>query len=1234
MGDHTAAEPLLRRALEIRRVALGEQHPAYAESLNNLANLYSETGNSAAAMPLLRQVVEIKRTAHGDSHPDYAASVKKLAELYKACGDNTAAEHLYRQAIEICRTTSGEGHPDYADSLSNLAELYMAMGDYRAAEPLYRQAVEIEGVALGEDHPGYAASLQNLAILCQEMGDYAAAKPLYRRAIEIWRMALGEGHPAYAAGLNSLAILNQATGDYEAAESLYRQAMEIHRAALGESHPAYANSLDNLANLYRARGEYRSSEPLVRQAMGIRRAALGKNHPDYAASLNNLAQLYEAMGDYPAAESFQLKATEILRAALGERHPRYATCLNNLAGRYADRGDYAAAEPLYREAAEIRRAALSADHPDYVASVDSLATLYRETGNYAAAEPLYRQVMEVRRAALGESHPAYASSLDNLAVLYCLTGDYASAEPLCRQAVEIERVAIGDGHPDYAASLDLLAALYRETGNYSAAEPLCRQAMEILRAALGGRHPRYATSLNNLAGLYWQMGDYTAAVPLVRQAMEITRAALGEGHAQYAASLNNLAKLHHANGDYAAAVPLYGEATEIRRAALGEGHPDYAQSLRNLALLSAATDREGDALDLMQQAATIDDRIIGQIFSIGSEQQRSRFLSKIQGNTDVFLSLVLDHRHQSSGAIVAALDLVLRRKALGAEGQATQRDAVRGGRYPQFQPRLRELQSLRSKIVQKTLAGPGPEGAEAHHRQLADWTGRRDELERDLARQIPEMDLQLKLRAADRRAVALNLAEGVALVEFVRFQVYDFRAVRARSESEWKPARYVAFVLRAGNPDEPHMVDLGEAGPIDRLIANFHAGVLGETEGFARRDMAKPRAVYSHMPLDEAGNALRAAVFDPLVPAFGESHQLFLAPDGALAYLPFEVLPSGEGARLIDDYRLSYLSCGRDVLRFAAESSGIPDAPLVMADPDFDLEAAAAPALAVGAPKKPMAGFWSWLSGRKAAAAPKAAPAVATAPRAPGRFSRDLVPQAFHFGRLPATRAEGEAVGRFMGVRPQLDAAALEGRLKSSCRPPRILHLATHGFFLPNQPFEPARDRHGLMGDVGGEFGRFRGRLPENPMLRSGLALAGANTWLKGGTPPELAEDGLLTAEDVSGLDLLSTELVVLSACETGLGQIHVGEGVFGLRRAFVLAGAKTLVMSLWKVPDEQTQELMVDFYRRLMSGEGRAEALRAAQLGIRSKYPDPFYWGAFICQGDPSPLRMVQPGPQAKAMQ
>jgi tetratricopeptide (TPR) repeat protein len=773
------------------------------------------------------------------------------------------------------------------------------------------------------------------------------------------------------------------------------------------------------------------------------------------------------------------------------------------------------------------------------------------------------------------------------------------------------------------------AQLYQE-GRFAEAIKPASCARDLARQRFGEDHPEYATGLDNLATLYQAMGDHASALPLYRQALEIYRVTLGEDHPNYAASLNNLAVLYHAMGDHASALPLFRKALEICRVALGEDHPRYAASLNNLAVLSVAMDREEDALVLMKQASAVDDRMIGQIFGIGSEQQRAAYISTLRAGNFAFLSLVLNHLNQSAVAVRSALDLVVRRKALRAEGEAAQRDAVLGGRYPHLTPRLKELQALRARIVQKTLSGPGPEGTQAHRQALAEWASQRDDLERDLARQIPEMNLERQLRSSDRRAVALGLPAGVALVEFVRFDVRDFKAVPARGESDWKPPHYVAFVLQGGDPDDVAMIDLGEAEPIDGLIAEFRAGILGNPERPTPRDMIKAGAVPARASHEQAGQALRAAVFDPMVPVLKEHSRLLLSPDGGLAFLPFEVLPCGDGRRLIDEYRISYLSCGRDVLRFGARSSGTPEAPLVMADPDFDLSGAQ---VDVGrAPTTSRPGIWSRLLGRKAARASRPEPnaLAATAPVAPGRCSRDLRSASFHFDRLPGTRAEGDAIGRLLGVGPRLDAEALEGTLKAACHSPRILHLATHGFFLPDQPFDPDRERPGFLGDPGHESGRFRGPLPENPMLRSGLALAGANTWLSGGTPPEPAQDGLLTAEDVTGLDLLSTELVVLSACETGLGRVHVGEGVFGLRRAFVLAGAKTLVMSLWKVPDEQTRGLMEDFYRRLLSGQGRAEALREAQLALKAKYPDPFYWGAFICQGDPAPLP-APPAPGAR---
>jgi CHAT domain-containing protein len=462
-------------------------------------------------------------------------------------------------------------------------------------------------------------------------------------------------------------------------------------------------------------------------------------------------------------------------------------------------------------------------------------------------------------------------------------------------------------------------------------------------------------------------------------------------------------------------------------------------------------------------------------------------------------------------------------------------------------------------------------------------------LEAALARQIPEIDLAQKLKAADHRVVAGTLPKGTALVEFVRFHRVNYEAVPARGEFQWQSPCYLAFVLHAGEPDNVKMFEIGEAESIDQMIATFRASITG-----GDRHLLPAAEQSGQKAKTSDGSELRVAVFDRLLSALGNCKRIFLVPDGDLTRLPFEVLPTANGDRLIDTYKFSYLSTGRDILRLKAEATGQPTDPLVIADPDFDLRR----------------------EERAEAAVTGEAQGQQLQVIKSGSDSDTI-----RFKRLPGTRAEGKRIADMLGVPPLLAADVLESRLKA-CRSPCILHIATHGFFLADQRYDLdlAQSFLNLSGQTADARIDYMSHL-QNPLLRSGLALAGANTWLAKDSLPEQAEDGLLTAEDVSGLDLLATELVVLSACETGLGEVQIGEGVFGLRRAFVLAGAKTLVMSLWKVPDQQTQELMADFYQKLLNDKPRVTALREAQLAMKQRYPDPLYWGAFICQGDPWPL-------------
>ena len=422
---------------------------------------------------------------------------------------------------------------------------------------------------------------------------------------------------------------------------------------------------------------------------------------------------------------------------------------------------------------------------------------------------------------------------------------------------------------------------------------------------------------------------------------------MGENHPLFATSLNNLAELYRDAGDYARAEPLYRQAAEVMRAAVGELHPYYAHGLGNLALLWAATGRADEAFRVLRQAAAVDDLLIRQLFSFGSDRQRAAFLFRTKANLEVFLSLVWFFLAGSSEAVGAALEMVLRRKAIRAEADAVRRHSVLAGAYPHLESHLQQFDMLSGQIARKSLAGPGPEGVDVYRRQLDDWAARREELERALALEIPEISREQQGRAADRRTVALALPEDFVLIEFCRYEVFNFQARPARGEHRRGAAHYLAFVLLACEPDRVAMVDLGEADPIDALIDDFRRVVAVSPRN---RSLGAPqpddptddRIQASGQAPSAAGMALRAAVFDGLVSSLCGRRRLLLSPDGGLTRLPFAVLPTDDGRLLTDLYQISYVGSGRDVLRFGTAVTGRATDPIVVCDPDFELGSAGA----------------------------------------------------------------------------------------------------------------------------------------------------------------------------------------------------------------------------------------------------------------------------------------------------
>lgn len=1082
---------------------------------------------------------------------------------------------------------------EHIDHLNRQVIALYEQGLLEEALKVAPQACELARYRLGENDIAFGSSLNNLALVRHATGSHAEAESLFLQALEVFRHSCGEKNLDFARCLTNLGMLFSSQGNTASAEPCFRRALNLLQKIAAYEQPEYVSCLHTLTDMLWSENKLADAESLLMEARDTCRMRRGEQNREYAAILYRLARVYEHTRNFSEAESLLCQALEIVRSLLGEEHLDVARCQESLAEFYLSLGNLAAAEALFSKVAQTRLQILGPMHPEYALSLGHLAWLHHSSGNFRAAEPLYRQALDILRQTPGEEHPAYAHQLGRLGTLLGNIHNYEEASSLLIQASEILLQTLGETDPRFAASLHRLGALNECMWNLEDAKWYYGRSLEVLRQATEdpGFNFNLTECLSGLARVSCYLNDFEGAETLIQEVLEIRQRIFGKNHPSVADTLDELAGSLLLKGEYEKAEPLLKEALEIYHRTMGKEHHLQTTVLGRLSRLYQATGRGEEALSMLRRANSLCDRLIGQVFSMASESQRMVHFETIQANVQLYLSLITQQEKPSPEAVCSALDTVLRRKAILAEALAVQRETVLGGQYPGLEPRLRELTALRMHIARKTLGGLGVETLEGHEQQLVEWNQQKERLEAELARQIPEIDLEKRLAAADRRAVALRLPKGSVLVEFVHFYGCKYGAVPARGETIVAPPRYVVFVLSAGEPDNVRMIDLGEAEPVDRMIRDFRVGITGQAETLAGRDLGAVPTEPVRAPGVSQGLTLRAAVFDKLVPALSGCKRLLLASDGDLSLLPFEVLPTADGRCLIDEYQISYVATGRDVLRFGAVSNRPTAKPLVVADPDFDLG-----------------------NDRSQAAAPTNIPH--------GWCSRDL-DRGLRFGRLKGTRLEGERIAALLGVKPWVDATALERRLKA-CRSPRILHLATHGFFLTDQKRDPNqdyRDLGAMPGQESGGLGRLSGSGLQNPLLRSGLALAGANTWLQNGKPPAEAEDGLLTAEDVSGLDLLDTDLVVLSACETGLGEIHIGEGVFGLRRAFVLAGAKTLVMSLWKVPDKQTQELMEEYYCRLLDGQPRAEALRQAQLALKARYPNPLFWGAFICQGDPAPL-------------
>ncbi len=945
---------------------------------------------------------------------------------------------------------------------------------------------------------------------------------------------------------------------WEEAELMYKEVISIRAKVLGRMNAEYARSLHGLANTYIAREDYSNAEPLLFEEAEIWAHTVGKESPDYANAIEGLAYLYNQKGDYANAGSLYQEVLDIRAKSLGKEHPEYMMTLVNLAQIYSICDNHSRAESLFFEAIASYAKIYGKEHPNYIWSMRNLAVHYRKKGDYVNAELLYLKIIEIFKV-VAKDDPYYAVLLTDLGTIYLEQGNYSKAESLYLEALEIRAKILGKEHIDYLGSLINLGNLYQGKDEYDKAVSYYLEARNIFENVLHNKeHQFYHNCLKNLGNNYIGKHEYDKAELLILEANNLRANEIGDT-LNLAFMKQDLAYLYLCKGNYAKAEALYFEAKEIIAKRLGKECPDYELCLSGY----AKTQRMDAAAPVLLELIYLDHLLINRSAAYLSENQMYAYIQKFTQQTNFFYSFLYTHRRPE--LLGPAYDNTLFFNGFLLENARHLASSIN-----LITPALRDTFEL-WQGCRRRLADEYAKHI-SERRLMASVEAEAEGYEKTLTRNVSAFAKARKQQHWNE--IRDRLHTGEAAIEFIRFQFIK--------PDETDSVMYAAFVL---HPDcqEPQFIPLFEEKQLNNLVKNSGARKADYVNG-----------VYGNQKTTE--KSLYKLLWQPLEKDLAGIQTIYFSPSGLLHRLNLNAIPINDKETLSDRYHLVELGSTRQLVISSESKNSITDSgqALLFGGVQYDLNSDSIASQNIDIESS------------------------ITGARGDLNFSyTDSTDRGGTWNYLKWTEKEVTT------LEPILQSAqiqttvrkgytATEEALKSigstGTRSPRILHIATHGYFFP----DPKESTKGSASGLGTEpvF-----KLSDHPMIRSGLILAGGNHAWKSGKPyREGMEDGILTAYEISQMDLSNTELVVLSACETGLGDIQGNEGVYGLQRAFKIAGAKYLIMSLWQVPDFQTQELMTAFYTNWLTKQmAIPDAFRAAQQAMREKYEHPYFWAGFV---------------------
>ncbi len=932
---------------------------------------------------------------------------------------------------------------------------------------------------------------------------------------------------------------------FKAADSVLQIALKKVEAQHGKD-TSYAKVARNLGTVYFYMADYKKAEIHFLESKNIRAALLGNTNLDYATSCNSLGILYRVLGNYKKAELFYLEAKTIRQNRLGKRNSDYANSCNSLAIFYSEQGQYGKAELLLLEAQDITESLHGKKHLFYANSCNNLANLYKLMGYYKKVEELYHEAMQIIESNLGQNNLQYADACNNMAILYAAFGLYDKAELYYLRVQKIRLDKLGTKHIDYANSSEALGNLYLQQKIFDKAEIYFQECKDIRTNTFTEKHSSVVRSYQNLANLHLLSGNINKAKEFADIAESIMFQ-IGEYDMISHIGVRQIqADVHEKYGDKKRAEEYLLSSLESYQKIFGI---ENSQCVNTYWLLGEHYRRNKDSRkseEFYCLATRIKKDEILDIFPSLSEQEKQAYWRSIRYCFESFTQFCNSYGNENPVIMADLYDQTLFTK--GIIFSSTQKikntilnsgDTVLVNQYNNWKKQRESY----TKLYQLPL--------EEQKKQNLDLEGMKNQindLEKDLSKKSALFGQNVQTKSYKWQEVKAKLAKNEVVIEIIK-----------------SDSAYIALFLTAQTENYPAFYLFKNAQELEDKFLNYYKNCIE----FKIEDTVSYNAFWK--PIADKLSTLNKKGFK----------KIYFSPDGVFHQLSLNTLKNTKtGKFLLEEANIQLIGSSRDLIELNKKSRDLSQnyenyQAHLLGYPIYGAE---------NTEKEPekkrdrSLGF----SGMQSAVGVAGAVSL-----------------------LPGTKKEVENVfGLFNQKKLKVNLLLAENATEEAVKnlkSPTILHVATHGFFIPEISDKEVKSIQDAMNR----------NLLKNPFMRSGLLLAGCQK------PNPEGEDGILTAEEVMNLTLDNTELVVMSACETGLGDIQAGEGVFGLQRAFQQAGAKSVLMSLWKVDDEATQTLMTEFYTALLKGQSKRQAFKTAQMNLKKRFPEPYYWGAFVMVGE-----------------